>query len=70
MRQTWEETAPNQQAFLRYLDSARGGKKIFPRGLLCRLFHRGIMYAGGSTYRCASCLREFVCPWAERGGKG
>lgn len=38
------------------------------RRLWCRAFHSRIRYAGGSTYRCASCGCEFRCPWADQRG--
>ena len=33
----------------------------------CRIFHRrSFMFAGGSKYRCRTCLREFTTPWNWR----
>lgn len=37
------------------------------QGFWCKLFHRrSFMFAGGSTYRCRTCLREFLTPWNWR----
>lgn len=30
---------------------------------ICRLFHRRLMYAGGSQYECRTCGRRFDSPW-------
>lgn len=37
------------------------------RVLYCRTFHgyRSVQFAGGRTYRCASCGCVFECPWVN-----
>ncbi len=32
----------------------------------CRTFHRSIMWAGSSHYRCARCSRIYRVPWADQ----
>ncbi len=29
----------------------------------CRIWHTDISFAGGRTYRCRTCHREYATPW-------
>lgn len=35
------------------------------RRWICQHFHQKIHFAGGASYRCASCGLEWPAPWAN-----
>jgi hypothetical protein len=34
--------------------------------LWCRLMHPSVMYGGGRSYQCRTCLRRYSVPWAPQ----
>lgn len=70
--QTWDERAPNQEAFLEYLRGERARQKpaAVPvlkrlRETFCRIFHGRPMHPFRGEYRCRVCLRSYPVRWGS-----
>lgn len=34
--------------------------------IICRIFHRTLMYAGGNYYECRRCFCRWPVPWTKK----